>query len=234
MAYTYLDITNEVIARFNEVALTANNFATARGFQTQCKNAVNDAIDYINTSEYNWPFNHATKSNTLVSGTTRYALDATAKHVDYDTFRISKNSTLGASGGNLPLIDYKDYLNKHIAQEDESNIGAVPRYVFRTPDNKFGLYPYPDAGYTLKYEYYKFTTKLDAHGDVPVIPEQYRSIIIDGATAFGYQYRGETGQYQLNFNRFEDGIKHMRSLLINRTDYLRSTVIHHSSSNMLL
>ena len=54
------------------------------------------------------------------------------------------------------------------------------------------------------------------------------------ATAFGYQYRGETGQYQLNFNRFEDGIKHMRSLLINRTDYLRSTVIHHSSSNMLL
>jgi|TARA_R110000744_G_scaffold60617_2_gene125602 hypothetical protein len=234
MAYTYLEITNEVIARFNEVALTANNFSTARGFQTQCKNAVNDAIDYINTSEYNWPFNHATKSNTLVSGTTRYALDATAKHVDYDTFRISKNATLGASGGNLTILDYKDYLNKHVSQEDESNVGAVPRYVFRTPDNKFGLYPYPDAGYILKYEYYTFTTKLDAHGNAPVIPEQYRSVIVDGATAFGYQYRGEVGQYQLNFKRFEDGIKHMRSLLINRTDYLRSTALHHSSANTFL
>ena len=45
MAYTYLDITNEVIARFNEVALTSSNFTAARGFQIQCKNAVNDAID---------------------------------------------------------------------------------------------------------------------------------------------------------------------------------------------
>ena len=27
MAYTYLDITNEVIARMNEVALTSANFA---------------------------------------------------------------------------------------------------------------------------------------------------------------------------------------------------------------
>ena len=48
MAYTYLDITNEVLARMNEVALTSSNFAAARGFQVQCKNAVNDAINYIN------------------------------------------------------------------------------------------------------------------------------------------------------------------------------------------
>ena len=47
MAYTYLDITNEVLASFNEVSLTASNFVNSRGFQTQCKNAVNDAINYI-------------------------------------------------------------------------------------------------------------------------------------------------------------------------------------------
>ena len=52
MAYTYLDITNEVLARMNEVALTAANFATARGFQVQCQNAVNDAINYINQREF--------------------------------------------------------------------------------------------------------------------------------------------------------------------------------------
>ena len=41
MPYTYLDITNEVISRFNEVILSEGGFATARGFQIQCKNAVN-------------------------------------------------------------------------------------------------------------------------------------------------------------------------------------------------
>ena len=49
MAYDYLGLTNEVLARMNEVELTASNFSTgARGFQVQCKNAVNDAINYVN------------------------------------------------------------------------------------------------------------------------------------------------------------------------------------------
>lgn len=60
---------------------------------------------------------------------------------------------------------------------------------------------------------------------MPLIPEQYRSVIVDGATAYGYQYRGETQQHQLNFKRFEDGIKNMRILLGNRTDYIYSTVL---------
>ena len=93
MAYNYLDLTNEVLARFNEVALTSSNFVNSRGFQTQCKNAVNDAINYVNTREYGWPYNHATQTETLVAGTTRYAIPATANHVDYDTFRIIKDDS---------------------------------------------------------------------------------------------------------------------------------------------
>ena len=47
MAYDYIGLTNEVLARMNEVELTTANFVSgARGFQTQCKNAVNDAIAY--------------------------------------------------------------------------------------------------------------------------------------------------------------------------------------------
>jgi hypothetical protein len=226
MPYTYLDITNEVIARFNEVPLSVGGFATARGFQIQCKNAVNDAIDYINTSEFSWPYNHATQTETLVANTTRYTPPATSKHVDYDTFRLVKDDILGAAGGKLELLDYKEYLSKYIDQEDTTNSGSVPRYVFRTPDNNYGLYPYPNKAYSLRYEYYGYGTALAEGGDVPVIPEQYRSVIVDGATAYGYQYRGETQQYQLNFQRFEDGIKNMRSLLGNRTDYIYSTVIY--------
>jgi hypothetical protein len=229
MAYTYLDLTNEVLARFNEVALTSSNFVNSRGFQTQCKNAVNDAINYINTREFSWPYNHVTQTETLVAGTTRYTIPTNAKHVDYDTFRLVDDSSLGVEGKSLTIIDYKDYLNKFINQEDRSDVGGVPSHIFRTPDNNFGLYPYPDKAYSLKFEYYIYTTALSAATDVPTIPAQYRQVIVDGATAFGYQYRGEGGEYQLNFARFEDGIKSMQTLLSNRADYIRSTVIYKSS-----
>ena len=228
MAYTYLDITNEVIARMNEVALTSANFASARGFQVQCKNAVNDAINYVNQREFGWPFTHSTQTQTLVAGQTRYTIPADSQSVDYDTFRISKDDTLAVNGITLRIIDYKEYTQKYIDQETTSDVGAVPIYVFRTPDNNYGMYPYPDKAYELKYEYFQKPTALSAHGDVPTIPEQFRQVIVDGATAYAYQYRGEAQQYGINFARFEDGIKQMQTILLNRADYVRSTYIPYS------
>jgi len=228
MAYDYLGLTNEVIARMNEVALTAANFENARGFQVQCKNAVNDAINYINQREFGWPFSHVTHSETLTANTTRYSIPATAQHVDYETFRINRDASLSVSGITLRVLDYKEYIDRYVDQESTSNVGGVPKFVFRTPDNNFGLYPYPDKAYTLKYEYFSKPTLLSAATDVPTVPDQYRQVIADGATAYAYQYRGEAQQYGINFARFEDGIKHMQTILLNRADYVRSTYIPHS------
>ena len=216
MAYNYLGLTNEVLARMNEVELTASNFVSgARGFQVQCKNAVNDAINYINQREFGWPFSHATKTQTLVADQTRYSIPTDAIHVDYETFRISKDNTLGVAGTTLRVLDYKEYVDRLIEQETTSDVGGVPIYVFRTPDNNYGLYPYPDKAYTLKYEHFNKPTALSAATDAPTVPEQFRQVIADGATAYAYQYRGEAQQYGINFSRFDEGIKHMRSLLIN-------------------
>jgi len=228
MAYDFLGLTNEVIARMNEVALTTANFTSARGFQIQCQNAVNDAINYINQREYGWPFSHATQTETLVASQTRYTIPTGTQHVDYETFRISKDNTLGVAGTTLRVIDYKEYIDRFVEQETTTGVGGVPLYVFRTPDNNYGLYPYPDKAYELKYEYYSRPTLLSASTDVPTVPEQFRQVIVDGATAYAYQYRGETQQYGLNFTRFEEGIKHMQSILLNRTDYVRSTYLPHS------
>lgn len=226
MAYDFLGLSNDVLARMNEVQLTSGTFLSARGFQIQCKNAVNEAIKFINQKEYNWPFNHALGSETLVAGTTRYNIPTNAKHVDYDTFRLVKSDALGSAGNTLKLIDYKEYVEKYIDQEDDATVeGGIPRFVFRTPDNNYGLYPYPDKAYTLRYEYYTYTTDLSAATDAPNIPEQYRQVIIDGATAFAYQYRGESPQYAINWDRFQQGIKEMQSIILNRNDYVRSTFI---------
>ena len=228
MAYDYLGLTNEVLARMNEVVLTATNFTAARGYQIQCQNAVNDAINYINQREFGWPFSHSTQTETLVASQTRYTVPTGTQHVDYETFRISKDNTLGVDATTLRVLDYKEYVDKYIGQETSSGVGGVPNFVFRTPDNNYGLYPYPDKAYVLKYEYYSRPTALAAATDVPTVPEQFRQVIADGATAYAYQYRGEAQQYGLNFTRFEEGIKHMQSILLNRTDYVRSTYLPHS------
>ena len=228
MAYDFLGLTNEVLARMNEVVLTATNFTAARGYQIQCQNAVNDAVNYINQREFGWPFSHSTQTETLVALQTRYTVPTGTQHVDYETFRISKDNTLGVDATTLRVLDYKEYVDKYIGQETSSGVGGVPNFVFRTPDNNYGLYPYPDKAFTLKYEFYSRPTALAAATDVPTVPEQFRQVIADGATAYAYQYRGEAQQYGLNFTRFEDGIKHMQSILLNRTDYVRSTYLPHS------
>ena len=300
MAETYLTLTNKVIARLNEVALTSSTFSSARGIQVQCQNAINESIRFINQREFNYPFNHATETKTVTAGVVRYTLPTSTKTVDYNTFRIVKDSDLGNSGYKLGLLDYNDYVNRVIDQEDEisttttttthtdsvttitvssttgfdavgtivignesinytaigssttftgctrgSNAttiasgvtvaqfsrGGVPEFVVRSPDNNYLLYPFPDKSYSVKFDYYTFPADLSAHGDTTSIPDRFAPVIVDGATAFVYQYRGETQQYQLNMQRFEQGIKNMQTLLINKFSYIRSTFIPRNSGN---
>ena len=40
---------------------------------------------------------------------------------------------------------------------------------------------------------------MSAHGDTTTIPDRFAPVIIDGATAFVYQYRGETATVSIKF-----------------------------------
>ena len=119
MAESYLTLTNKVIARLNEVELTSSNFGSSRGIQTQCKHAINEAIRYINQKEFNYPFNNTTTTKTLTTGTVRYSLPSSTKTLDYNTFRLKKDSDLSSSGGRLAILDYNEYVNSFITQEDD-------------------------------------------------------------------------------------------------------------------
>ena len=299
MAESYLTLTNKVIARLNEVALTSSNFGSSRGIQTQCKNAINESVRFINQREFNYPFNNTTSTKTLTPGTVRYSLPSSTKTVDYNTFRVKKDSDLGVGGGRLATLDYHEYINNFITQEDNittNNLngslndsattitvdsttgfdstgtiyieneqvtytgtssttftgctrgansttaashsddvqvaqfdkGGIPQYIIRSPDNNYLLYPFPNKVYSVKFEYYTYPDDMSDHDDTTTIPDRFAAVIIDGATAFVYQYRGETAQYQLNMQRFEQGIKNMQTLLVNRFNYVRSTYIPRS------
>ena len=135
---------------------------------------------------------------------------------------VSGNDLTGVTRGTQSTTAATHASGVQVAQFDN---GSVPTHVVRTLDNNYILYPCPEKAYTIKYDYFTFPTDMDAHGDTTTIPDRFAAVIVDGATAFIYQYRGETQQYAINFTRFEQGIKNMQTLLINKYDYLRSTYI---------
>ena len=297
MANSFLTYTNDVLAKLNEVQLTSTDFSDARGVQIQAKNSINQAIRYINQREFTWPFNAAEESKTLTAGVIKYSLPSNTKYVDYATFRIRKSSTFGNASRHLSLLDYKDYLNNYVSQEDDTvtttlssgiddddttipvvsassfdstgtiiieseNItytgtssttftgatrgaegttaashstgvtvsqieaGGTPSHVFRHPDNGYGLWPFPDRAYTLTFDYYTHpSSDLSAHGDTTTIPDRFGHVIVDGAMSYMYLFRSELPLYQQAFALFNESIKNMQTLLINRHDYIRSTYI---------
>lgn len=234
MAYNYLGLVNEVNRRLNEVELTASNFATASGFYNSAKDAVNASLRHINHEEHNWPWNHILEEETLTAGITRYDYPTDAKLIDMNSFRIKKDTTLNVSTTKLKSMDYQEYLDNYVDYEynSGSDMQTLPRHVVRAPSQEFILVPTPDKAYELVYEYYRNPVSLELYDDVPNVPLEFKHIIVDGAMFYAYQFRSDTQASQIAQGKFETGIKYMRSLYINRYDYVRSTVLTRSSSSL--
>ena len=224
-SYNFLGLVNDVNQRLNEVPLTESNFASAVGFYSAAKDAVNSSLRDINQSQFEWPFNHITQEEELNPGEVRYFIPRDVKTLDMDSFRIPEDSTLGNSTTRLRLISYEDYLDNHLDAEYDTtgNLRSLPRYVFRTPSLEYGVVPAPDKAYTIIYEYYRNPVNLSLPTDVPSIPEDFRHVIVDGAMYFAYLFRGNTQDATVQYEKFKEGIKDMRSLYINRYEYVRDT-----------
>ena len=235
-AYNFLGLVNDVNRRLNEVELTSVNFASATGFYSSAKDSINSALQYLGQNQFEWPFNHTTQEQTLTAGTNRYNYPADAKTLDLDSFRIKRNSTFNNTTQKLRTISYEDYLNNYIDDEyntTDTSIRTLPQVVFRAPNQAYGLHPVPDNAYVLVFEYYKLTVDLDVYTDVPAYPAQFRSTIVDGAMYYAYTFRGNTQDAALHLQKFDEGIKDMRTLYINRYDYLRDTrILRDTSVNM--
>lgn len=231
MAYNFLDLVNKVNRRLNEVELTSANFATATGFYSSAKDAVNASVRHINHEEFQWPWNHVEEEDTLTAGVTRYGIPYDTKTIDMDSFRIKKDSDLNVSTTKLTNINYQEYLDRFLDYEYNTDTGirGLPKYVCRTPSEEFITVPTPDKAYEIVYEYYRNPVELETHSDVPTIPEQFSHVIVDGAMFYAYQFRGDSQASQIAQNKFQEGIKFMRTLYLNRHDYVRSTVIQQPS-----
>ena len=226
MAYNYITLVNEVQRRLNEVELTTATFDTARGFHALSKDAINSSIRHINQEEFEWPWNHVEASEVLLADEARYSYPYDAKTINMNTFRIKRDADLNVDTIKLKILSYEEYLDKYADMEYNSNLSSTPRYVVRTPSRELMFIPTPDKAYEVIYEYFTSSYDLQKADDVPTTPEQYRHVVVDGAMYYAYVFRGDMQSANATVSKFEQGLKNMRSLNINRTNYLRDTRVH--------
>ena len=242
MATTYLDLTNEVLRELNEIPLTSANFGAALGLQQFVKDAVNKAIFDIANAEPQLPFFSAGVSGSTdpfygnvtvatTAGTRWYTLKSGSSSITTDYSSVAWDdfylTTINVSGESSPFVskglkfltlaDWKQYRrdNENADDADSQNYGE-PQYVIKSPDHrKFGLSPIPDKVYNVHFYAFDKPTKLDAHGDTIVLPEQYSNVITSRVRYYVWQFKESPQQAAFALDDYKKAMRHMKSNLIN-------------------
>lgn len=227
MPSTYLDLCNKVLRRLNEVEIAADDFNNVRGVQALVKDAVKASIAKINQAEFEWPFNAAEHTETLVPGQTEYVWPSFYKISDWNSFQIQKDDNLNVGFRTLNHIDRDDWYKHHRDNDYEAGSAGrgVPEMVFQSHGNGFGVTPSPDAAYRIRFRYYLNYSDITNHDDVTRIPESFDTVIVDGALYHLYMFKDNIESAQAAFIGFENGIKDLQTLYINKYVYVGDTRI---------
>ena len=224
---TFLSLTNELLRRLNEVQIDQADFANVKNVQALAKDAINSSIRQMLQDAQEWPFTLVTYEQTLVAGTNAYNFPADYSKADWDTFYIKQLTSENNTPKKLNLITYDQYLTYYRSVEDLSGeTGRTdPDYVYMTQDTKFGVTPVPDASYVVEYRYWKYPADLVAYDDTAVIPDRFKHVVIDGAMMYMMLFRSNEQSATMHSQKFEDGIKMMRRLVVDQSVNVVSTII---------
>lgn len=228
MPSSYLDLCNKVLRRLNEVEIATDDFANVRGIHALVKDAVKASISKINQAEFEWPFNAAEHTQTLVAGQTEYSWPDYFKVSDWNSFQIQKDDSLGVGYKVLKLIDrdvwYKSYRDSDY--EAGTSGRGVPEMIFKSHGNGFGVTPSPDAAYQVRFRYYMNYSDITNYNDVTRIPESFDTVIVDGSLYHLYMFKDNLESAQAAFVAFQDGIKDLQTIYINNYEYIRDTRVN--------
>ena len=224
---TYLSLTNELLRRVNEVEIDSTTFDTARNIQALAKDAVNTSVREILNQGQEWPFLLVTQTQATVAGTAEYSFPADCSSVDWDSFYIRQLVDQTNVPQKLEVMPYTEYL-RHYRGRDESGGTASresPRRVYMTQDSKFGLTPPPDKEYTIEYKYWSFPSEMSLSADVCIVPDRFKGVIIDGGLMFLMMFRSNEQSATIHKDKFDNGIRTMRRLLMDDPVFMVSTMI---------
>lgn len=226
---TYVQLTNELLRRLNEVPLDAagDGFDTVRNVQAAAKDSINSSIREIYQSGQEWPFLKTTYTQVLTAGTKEYSFPSGYSSVDWETFYLKKHSSQENEPRVLKAISYEEYVSRYRTVDDTGNAAGIsaPELVYQTFGDNFGVTPIPNDAYEVEYVYWSVPASLSAYDDACVIPERFNHVIIDGAMSYMMQFRSNAQSAAMHQEKFQQGIKAMKRVLFDDELRLRSTVI---------
>lgn len=225
MPSTYITLCNQVLRRLNEVEISQSDFANVRGIQALVKDSVKAAVAKINQAEFEWPFNAAEHTQTLVTGQSEYTWPDYYKISDWNSFQLQKNDALDVDYTTLTYMDRDEWYAKHRDEDYKAGTAgkAQPTHVFPGHGNGFGVTPSPDKAYSVRFRYYLNYSDITDFDDVTRIPSSFDTVIVDGALYHLYMFKDNLEAAQAAFIAFERGIKDLQTLYINNYEYIRDT-----------
>lgn len=124
----------------------------------------------------------------------------------------------------LRYLNYDTYVRRYRSDVEYKTPTSfdIPFYVYRTKNDKFGVYPVPDEAYEITFEYWTAATDLTVNASTTEIPDRYHDTIIHGAKSFVLETRSDPVFRDRMRKAFEEGIAKMRTDLINRSDSMQA------------
>jgi hypothetical protein len=225
---TYLSLTNELLRRMGEVTMDSTDFDNARNIQALAKNAINSSVRELMHSAQEWPFALVTQTQTLATnGTATYAFPSDFSSVDWESFYLKQLTAANNQPKRLLVLTYTQYLDERRPVEDQTGTGGygAPEVVYQTQNDYFGVSPKSDQAYEIEYKYWRFPNDLVSANDACIVPSRFDNVLIDGAMTYMMLYRSNEQSAAIHRDKFENGIKTMRRLLLDEPLTMRSTMI---------
>lgn len=191
----------------NVLALISKSDSTTRG---RVKNWINMGYHDFVLREM-WPFREVTGTLSTVQGTQEY--DLSTNFSDMDEQNITSVALQGASASKLVYWPYNQ-LRSPEPDFDSQGQSVPQRYYLKA--GKIGLWPIPDAVYSVAIDYSLVPTELSADADTPVIPVSYREALVQYALSMEHDFNTDPDLAQKAQNRYEQIVTLARQNLLSQ------------------
>lgn len=217
MPSTFIDLCNQTLRRLNEVEISPADFPNTRGVQSLVKDAVRNSIRKLNQAEFEWPFNAAEQTQVLTVGQSEYSWPSQFKVVQWTSFQLLEDPTLGSSFQSLQFLDRDLWYRRERDKDRTAGVSGrgIPTHVFPSHGAGFGVTPSPDKPYSVRFRYFLNVVELQNALDESRVPSDFDHVIVDGALYHMYMYKDNPESAGLTAVAFERGIADLRTLYIN-------------------
>lgn len=228
MGTTYMSLTNRLLRRLNEVEITESDFASVRGIQATAKDAILDTIREINHKKPFWPFNASEATQLLVVGQEEYDWPADFNMVDWKSFQLQKDDTLGVGFKRLKYMETDEWYRNHRDSDYDSTTDGrtAPEYVTNNYNSGYAITPSPNQAYSIKFRYYTSPTDLSAHGDTASIPSKFDYVIMAGALYHLNLFKENAEGTREMKDKYKEGLSDMVNNLLPNHVHVYDTRVH--------